>query len=474
VDLSRSSLLLFCSKAGNAVLTFVGIAYFTHRLPADELGVFFLFLALQGLFSIPADFGMSVALEKRLSEGAERASTLGTALAIKVGLLAVAGTVILLARPYVNGYLGGDLAVLLAASLVLRGMGRFYVHALRGRLRVGETGLLEVPRQVTWLVGGAILTASGFGLRGLVYAYLLGSAIVLVLAYARCDVPIGRPSLARARSLVAFSKYDTVSAVGGHLYEWIDTAIIGLFFAHRYVSAYNVAWQITLLVLLVSKPIALSLFPQISEWDANASTARIGETVSKALGFATVVAVPAVVGAAIYAPDILRYLFGQQYVVASGVLVVLLVEKLFVSLNDVVGFSLRAIDRPDLAARATVVTIVLVLVLSVAFVIPFGFVGVAVALTVAWFVNATLYVRYLARHVPLRVPYRLVGWYVVASVCMGGVLLGVKAVVPVTGLPTLVGEVGLGAAVYASVAVSIPAVRERVVRPGLASFGVSH
>jgi O-antigen/teichoic acid export membrane protein len=472
MDLSRTSFLLFLSKGGRALLLFVALTFFTHYLSPTQMGVFFLFFALQGLLSIPADMGIRGALEKRLSEGGAQGEVLSSALVIKLCLLVSVGICVFAARRYVNAYLGADLAVFLVLALILRELSLFYIHAIRGDLQVGKTAPIAFVQRLTWVVVGGILITKGFGVRGLVFGLISGSTVALIITYVTCGVAVGRPSLEHARSLVAFSKYDMISAIGGRIYQWMDTVIIGFFLAQRYVSAYEVAWQVTLLVLLISKPIALTLFPHISNRQAVSSTDQIGATVSKALGFATFVSVPAVVGAAIYAPAILHYLFGAEYIIAATVLVVLMIEKLFQSLNDVIYTSVRAIDRPDLAAKATVASVCLNLVLSPTLLLTIGFVGVAIATTLSWLLNTSLHMYYLSRHVPVVIPYRLIGWYVVASVCMGGVLLGVKAFVPVTGVVVLVTEICLGGLIYAASAVMIPAVRNRIVVPGLRSFGV--
>ncbi|EMA56193.1 putative transport protein [Halococcus thailandensis JCM 13552] len=451
---------------------FVAIAYFSRRLPPAQFGVFFLFFALEGLASIPADMGISSALEKRLSEGEAKAGMLGSALVIKCSLIAVVTVCLLVSQGYVNAYLGMDVTILLVFAVVLRELSLFYIHAVRGNHRVGVTAPIEFARRLTWVSIGVILVAAGFGVRGLLWSLVAGSGVTFGIAYLTCTVSIGQPRLDHVRSLVAFSKYDVISALGGRVYQWMDTAIIGLFLAHQFVSAYEVAWQVTLLVLLISKPIALTLFPHISRLQADASTDQIGATISNALGFATFASVPAIVGATIYAPAILHYLFGSEYVIAAMVLVVLMVEKLFQSLNDVISIAVRAIDRPDLAAKATVASVGVNLILSPILLLMVGFIGVAVATTFSWLLNTLLHIHYLSQHVPLNIPYRLIGWYVVASVGMGVVLVGVKTVVPITGVVVLFFEVGLGGVIYAAFAVTIPAIRNRIIVPGLQAFGV--
>lgn len=463
MNLSRSAFKLFLAQSGRAVLLFVGIMYFSRVLDPNELSAFFLYNALLGLLAIPADFGVQGAVEKRLSEGTPGARTLGSALAIKIGLLAVVCAAILLARPYVNDYLGADLALLLVVSLVISQFGRLFIRVIRAEFRVGEAASVSFTWRFVWIVTGVVLVNLDYGVQGIVYGKILGGLVALVWAITKVETGVGLPSIAQTRSIVDFSKYQWISAVGGRIYQWMDVAIIGLFLAQNYVSAYEIAWQVTLLVLLISNAIAMTLFPQVSQWDAESTTDKIEGVLSDALGFALFVSIPALVGGAIFATEILALVFTPEYTIAGLVLVVLLVEKLFQSINNIVEMAVRAIDRPDLAAKATVITVVINLVLSPVLAVTVGFVGVAVATAISWLVNTVLHVRYLRRSVTLEFPYRLVGWYALSSVVMGIVLVSLKSAVPVTSLPILLLEIGVGVVIYVGTSVFSPNVRNRIV-----------
>ena len=467
MDLGRATLKLVLSRTGSAMVFFTGITLFARLLPADEYGVFFLFLALLGVLSIFADFGMRGALEKRLSEGAEPDRVLGSAFVFKLATVSVVVAVVVVAAPAIDAYAGASVAPYLAVAIVVQEFSRFYVHAVRGELRVGETAPLEVVRRLTWLGTGLVLVAAGFGVEGVLLGTILGRAVELVWGVWLCETSLGRPSPAAVRSLFAFSKYQTVIAVGGRVYQWLDVLVIGFFLANRFVSAYEIAWQVTLLVLLVSKSLELSLFPQLSDWDASGETAQIRETITTALGYAMVVSVPAVVGAWLYAAEILQLVFGPGYAIGAAVMVILMVEKLFQSFNGVINAALRGIDKPALSARVTVVTVAVNLALSVALVTTVGFVGVAVATAASWLINVSLRTRYLSRFVTVEIPYRLLGWYALCSLAMGGVLLAFRQLVPVVGLPSLFLHVALGGATYVSLLASVPDIRRRIIFPSV-------
>ena len=467
MNISQSSFRLFLSKSGNSVLYFAGLTYFARQLTPEQLGAFFLLMTLRGIFSIPADLGIGGALEKRMSEGLDPERTLGSALAFKIGTITLVSIGVLLAREPINEYMGADLAVLLVATIISREFGMFYIRVVRGELRAGETAVIEFVRRLVWIGTGVALAAAGFGARGLAVGVTIGSAAGFVLGYVKSDTAIGRPSLDLTRSLVAFSKYETINSVGGRVYQWMDVAIIGFLLTQQAVSAYELAWQVTLLVLLVSKSIEKAVFPQFSQWNANSETDRIEGALSKSIGVALFVSIPALVGASVYASEILGYIFGPEYTFAAGVLVVLMVEKLFQSFNDIVGGSIKGLDRPDLAAKATVIALGVNVILSPLFAIRFGLIGVAVGTAIAWFVGTVFRARYLSRFVSIGIPYRLLGWYTVSSLLMGGSLVVLQALFPVTSILLLVAEVGFGAVVYLGLSTVVPEVRNEIVMPGV-------
>lgn len=467
MDLSRSALKVFLAKGGNAVVFFAGITVFARELGPTQIGIFFLFQTVLGLTTIVADFGVRGALEKRLSEGQQAGTMLATAIAVKLVTVAGAAGLILLVRPYLNGYLGGEFAVYLVIALAIQEFADLFIQAVRGELRVGETAIIEFAREAVWVTSGLAFVWAGYGVEGLIYGLILGSTTAACWAFVKLETRVGRPAELSAWSLYDYAKYYFLSSVSGQVYQWMDVAIIGLFLTYADVGAYEVAWEVTLLVLLVSKTLSITLFPQMSQWSSEAAVDRIEAVVPEAIGVALFLSIPAFVGVFVLNYEVLATVFGSEYTIAAGVLVVLMVEKVFQSVNDVLGSTLRGIDRVDLVARAVVVTIAINLVLNVALVLTVGLLGAAIATTTAAVVQTLLNGRYLSQNITLRVPYRLVAWSIVSAMAMGLVVWGVRAALPFEGIVLLATCVGVGVASYVSFSAVVPPLRRQVVLPGV-------
>ncbi len=467
MNLGRSTFKLFLMQSGRSLILFFAVIYFARQLGASELGSLFLFQALIGLLSIPADLGVRGALEKRLSEGEDPDRMLGSALFLKAILYACVAAVVLAARPFVNAYIGADLAIVLILALATFELSDLFVQTLRGELRVGETAGVMFTQRLLWVSIGAVAVSLGYGVMAIAVALAVSGLVTAVWGYTKCRTRIGRPAIGPIRSLVRYAKFHAISSTGGRVYQWMDVAIIGFFLTQQFVSVYEVSWQVTLLVLLVSKSIGWTIFPQVSQWDADGNQDEIEWVVSKGISFGLLFSVPALVGGTIFAPELLGFLFGPEYAIGAAVLAILLVEKLVQSVDDIIESTLRGIDRPDLAAIATLVTVGVNLVLNPVLVLTVGFVGAAIATTVAGIVSAALHSYYLSRLITIEFPYRIAGWYVASSALMGAILLGVRSIVPVTNTAVLFAMIGFGMVLYGIFVISISTVRNDVVVPAV-------
>ncbi|MFC5970983.1 polysaccharide biosynthesis C-terminal domain-containing protein [Halomarina salina] len=447
MSVSRSSLKLFAGSVGTTLMTFLALAYFARELGSAQLGVFFLFQAALSMLVMGADLGIGTAVEKRISAG-EGMSVFWSGAALVAGLAGTLALGVVLLRGVVSGYLGADLALLLAVALTLMAARRLLDAALRGSLRAGELAGLSVLRLGVQYGLAAALVWNGMDVYALVFGLLAGLAAANSWAVVKLRPAFARPTRSDARSLLGYAKYNAIPSVGLEVHNWMDVLIIGVFLTQSDVGAYEIAWRVAGVTTLLAGSIGVAIMPQASAWDAEGSTDRVGELVSAAFTPALVFVLPAVAGVAVLGEDILGLLFGPEFTSASLVLVVLVAGKTPEAVQMVVGRTLLGLDRPDLVARATVVSLVCNLLLNVTLVLWLGLVGAALATTLSFTVGTALRVHYLGTFVPLSIPLDELVWCGVAAAVMGGVLAVLHGFVVVQSLTVLVGFVVLGAVIY--------------------------
>jgi len=463
MNIVRSTSSIFFGRILTVVLGLLGLTVFTSIVPSSHLGTFFLFQSLLGVLSIPADFGIRTAITKRVSEGTKQDIYFTSGLLIKTSLLAVLSVGIILFRAPINQYVGGDVALLLVVAIWLQELGGYMMATLKGELRVGETAVWQLLKPVGWVgIGGLLVYLGTVSSKiALIVGLVVGMGLLTIVGIARLSVRVRRPSVPYLRSVVEFSSFAALGSVGGLVYNWADILILGVFVSKPRVAAYEVAWQVAMNATMISVAIRTVMFPQASEWYENDRLDKIEDVLPDLIVISLMAAIPAVVGGVLLREEILTYVFSPEYAVASIALAILLVNMLDSSVAQVLGGGiLYALDRPDLSLRATTVSLVLNIALNLLLIPVFGLLGAAIATTAASGVGTTINIWYVSQYLTLRFNWYRIGWVVVASLIMGGVVYAIITVRGVPGPAALAVIVCLGVVVYGSVILSRSYYRE--------------
>lgn len=468
MDIAKASAKIFVVRIINSLSSFLAIVLFSRFLGASPLGSYYPYVALLGMLALPTDLGISMAIEKRISEGSDRSHFFGAGLIIKLPLVAIASVAILLFQNTVNNYLGGEVAVLLVVGLWLRVTSRYMIGILKGELRVGETAVVRLLRPLCWLIFGYIFLLLDFGVEGIIYGYLIGQAAMLALATWKVSIRPVMPDRSHMQSLFDFGKYSFVSSIGGLIYSWMDVLILSAFVAwgtaatRADIGAYENAWRVSLLVSLLSRSISQVVFPQVSHWDANDQIEKIENLLAKALVPGLIVVFPAFAGVLLLSEEILSYLFGSEFAVAAPAFIVLVSLRFFQSIDDIYGRILDALDRPDLTMISTIVSIITNLTLNVVLIYYLGIVGAAIGTTVAFAIKTVLDVYFMRDFVNIQFPYRTLAWSGLSSIVMAGVLYAILFGFEITSMVGLIGIVAIGGVVYSAVLVLNGRVRKQL------------
>lgn len=448
MDIKRSTSLIFIAKTGNAIIVFSGLAFFAGVFGSNILGLYFLFEALVGLFGMISNLGINNAVEKRLSEGQSGGEVLSSAVVIKAVLLTSTVFAILLFRGPVNQYLGFEGTIWVIGGILLKQSANLILRTMNGELRVGQTASLRLIRRLAWVTVGILGWKIGIGLNSLLGGFFVGELIVILVGVSRIDTKLAYPSVGMCWSLFDFGKFSFFDSMGGFVYNWMDVAVLGFFVTPGAIAAYEIAWRITEVVMLLSKSIRTTTFPQLSSWHAEDNTQKIETLVSGIIIPSQIITIPALFGTLFLSTEILRELFGPDYTIASLALVILMGDRVIKSFNKVYSAALLGIDRADLFAKATVVSISCNLILNVILASNYGLNGAAVATTVSSFVSLSLFIWYLGDHISIRFPAGSLGWLVIAGTTMAFSIFLLKKWVSIGSLTSLISIIMVAALIY--------------------------
>jgi len=454
LQIFKSGTKVFFAKSFNSVIEFAAIIYFASALSPEIIGTFFLFQALLRIISIFADLGVDDGIEKRMSEGEDIPYHLSAGLLLKAISLSTVCLIVLVLGGLIDTYLGARLAVFLVLGIVLYQAHSTAIKVLNGEHRVGETAILRLMQKSTWFAGGSLLILEGYGLNGLVYSLLAGYLFSSILGWARVSTELRKPSIAHIQSIIDYSKYQIISRIGGKVYSWVDILVIGYFLSQAAVGQYEIAWRIASVVVLFSTSLSASILPKVSHWYKNGETEQIEKILPTMITFSMVPVIPAFFGTLLYSQEVLHYLFGPEYTSVWFILIVLMSYKPIQAIQSVIGPALLGIDKPDLAVRATVVSVFTNLVLNVLLVWQFGLIGAASATVVASIVSDGLMYRYLSQYVSVTLEIKMIAWSIFSSTTMVLVLLALNTFVHIQDIQTLLLAVLTGTAVYTATMVA--------------------
>jgi O-antigen/teichoic acid export membrane protein len=440
-----------------------------HRLGLDRFGIWSLALVMLSTLT-SLDGGVSASLARFFAMYAahgDRADSARLLLAsvllfVAVGLVLTVAA-FLLAPALVGLFdipsgLRGEAAFVLRwlpPLVVLALMGDATAALLQGNGQFRALAATMVASSATFAVAVILLVQPGAHLRALILATAVRYAglVVVGLAFAARHVSIGRPLLpsrVTVRELGRYASRMQLSAVTGFVNSQLDALVIAAVLPVRYVGLYSVGLQAAAatrsLPLYVFAPVLTRLTTTFRN-EGRAATTREFERLERkwlpaALGYGVVTV--AAIGLSV--PIWLGDLYGLSGAVAAVLLAGYMVH---VGLTGMRTCYVRAVGRPGLEARYSLVWTVGNSVLTVPLTILAGVVGVVAATAATGIVASLYFVNLCARTERLAVIRPGRRWLGVAVIAAGLTVTGELAIVQtnmhgflalgLAGVPALVG-----------------------------------
>ncbi len=445
---------------GRVLVAFLVFAALAHILAPRAFGLVALGLALVGVAKILTEQGLVDALIQREDPEPGHHDTVFWTLLLAGA--ALTGLVVL-AAPFLATLLRDE-----ALGPVLRWLAPLFVlHAL---VAVQEAVLkrdldfksLALRNLAGVVVGGGValgLALAGYGVWALVAQQLaIGTTDVLVLWGASSWRPGLRASARHLRELWSFGAPVTLTNLLGYAREKSDDLIIGAVLGATALGYYVVAYRILeALRDLLTGVVGKVAFPAMSRLEGDGDA--VGEMYLDTVGWTSLLALPAFLGALVVAPTLVPVVYGPTWTPSVPVVQVLLLAGLaYVALWPRPALLAMGKPRWELMVAALEATLTVTAFLVA---VRWGLVAVAAGFVASRFLTAPLVVSMLHRLTGLT--WRDLGRSLLPSLLTSVpmallVLLVTGAMPPLPGILLLVAQVVLGVAVYA--------VLLRVVAPG--------
>jgi len=406
---AKNIYLVFLGNGFNSLLGFITIILISRNLGPEKFGLFSLVLAVFMGAAKLGDLGLNFAAARYVArnKGKEekRAKYVGITLRYKLLLTLLVTLLGYLVSPYLafsvfkqeSLLIPLQLSFLFLPGLVLYD---FYLALTQAYERFFKSILVSTASSAFKLFAIYYLFIKGyFSVFNSFSIYALGPLLGFILAfillpkgYLRTDI---KNLNKEGREIVNFSKWMGISVLIASVSERLDIYMISNMLGSFDTGIYSAASRFSVLLALISGAVGIVLMPKAS---AIVKKADLRKYLRK---------VPILVGAlfvffiAIYvsAPILFKYTFGGQYEASVGIFRILSFAMIILAARGPLSASFFSLNKPQYFAYSSMISIVLIFALNLAFIPSYGAIGasyshlitrVLLALYTLWYLKKSL------------------------------------------------------------------------------------
>lgn len=454
-------------------------------LTTGEYGVLNLALSIFGIAVFFSRMGFAKSAARYVTEYRETDPSkipliVGWSLALN-GLTVVLASIVLVAfrEPIVARFGEPELLPLfsLGALFIVARTLRAYAYFLcQGFNRVSWSAILSIVSNLGIFAFVLGFLESGFGipgaLLGYVVGYALGATLGLFVVYrlvsesyrnATRRVGTDRTSTDAATDssdkrlthrILEYSLPLTVTGASSILYKRVDIVLIGAFASPVAVGYYVLAKQVTEFVAAPASSLGFAVAPTYGESKSNDELERAATIYETTFEHNLLFYIPAAAGIALVADPAIKYVFGDGYLGAIPIVQVLSIFVVLESINKITNGALDFLGRARHRAISKGGAAVLNLGLNIALVPTIGAIGAAIATVISYALMVVVNIYLINAELPLSLGKLSLTAIRICTVAIGMSLIVVFFLPYVSSILSLIAVVGLGTAVWLTLAVT--------------------
>ena len=497
--IARKSFLIVTSQFFTRFLGWIGlivIAKLWGGFAPEALGIIGFAMSFLAMFNIIANLGFSQAHVKRISEGKDLGTCIGTYAAIKLILTSLMVTVVFAAVYIWKNFFNGGFTDATTESVILvfvvyyifLNLAQIATFTFQGRREIAKRqvagifeNIVKVPLEILVALAGVSIVGVSIApavnwpsflqpLQQFIAIHAIGSfAVTYVFAVATTffvgmwllrKYPIKKPSYNLFKSYFSFALPIMLISIIGVISINIDKIMIGYFWTSVEVGYYFTVQQILQIILVLSSAVSIVLFPTLSRHHSSKNFGKIKETTHLAERYISMVMIPPIVVIILFAKPVIDIMLSSAFLPAASVLITLIIYAFITSLVMPYSSLISGINRPGVAAKIGFAICVTNISLNYLFIPRGGLLssfgisgptGAAVATVVSSLVGffglrlaskKLTGIKLIQSHTPR---------HIIAGLIMAGVLYYVGSLLPLIRWYHLLIFAGIGLAIYLGV-----------------------
>jgi len=408
-------------------------------LGADGLGLYSLAITILGMGLLLANFGVSQSILKYVAEDKDDKDRIarlvfsGFSLSLLLGA-ATGGLLYAFRRPIASFFdmpEVADFLPMIALALPFTSLFTSVTGLFNGTRQLKVFATLMTSQSILRVVLVLALVGIGTGVKGAVWGIVLAAIGTALLGLYLSRRYLGGRLKGRAREarrLLGFGGQMFTANAANMLLTRADIVLIGHYLVAADVGHYSAAVTIVTLFPAIPNAVQRITFPATSELWARHDHTALENMMRKSMKYSACIIVPLGLALAFFAKDIIRLLFGPEFVVASTTLSVLLIAKTMRGGTVVpIGNVLAGIGRPDLNLKIELMAAGMNVGLNVLLIPRYGILGAAVATTVSLVVAGVAFLAFTIRLLPIRIDLGWHAWAFGTALVVAGLFWGLSS-----------------------------------------------
>jgi O-antigen/teichoic acid export membrane protein len=386
--IARKSLLIVIAQFLTRTLGWVGLVVLAKLwggFAPEALGVIGFAMSFVGIFNIIADLGFGQAHVKRISEGKDLGTCIGTFFTIKIILTSTMALIVFLAMVILEYVLHQGFhdatkqSVVLVFLLyyVLLSIQQIASYTFNGKGEIAKMqitaifeNIIKVPLMILVALAGvgaiglapvinwpSVLTPiqqflAGRPIGSLAMAYVFGITLTVIIGFWLLrKYPWKKPNMELGKSYFSFALPMLLFSIIATITTNIDKLLIGYFWTATEVGYYFSLQQILQIILVLSVGFNTVLFPAYSGYYANKDFEKINKTTNTAERYISMVIIPPVIVMIVFVNPVISIMLNSAFLPASSALIVLILYALLASLMAPYYSLIIGVNKPGVYAK---------------------------------------------------------------------------------------------------------------------------
>ncbi len=368
----------------------------------EALGIIGFTMSFLALFSIVADLGFNAAHIKRISEGRDLGTCIGTFATIKIILTGLMTAIALITIFILKITAHEEFYDTTTESIIFIFLIFNIISNLLSIPIITFTGKKEmVKREFPFIIGRIIglpfvvlVAIAGVSIAGISPAFIWPSylqslqqfiadhaveslaAIYLISWIATFLIgmwflrkyPLKKPSWKLFKSYFSFAMPMMFLPIIGIISQNVGMLMIGYFWSSVEVGYYFTMVAVVGIVTVFPASVSAVLFPSISEYCSNKNFDKIKQTTHLAERYISMITIPILIGIMVLANPLINIVMSDAFLPAASVLIILAVFISISCLNSPYSSLIKGMDKPSILTKIGIATCLISIILNYLFI----------------------------------------------------------------------------------------------------------